>query len=455
MSLRDIPSVSAILDRIDWGNVQLPRQMVVETIRQELAAVRTAARNGQHSSKKQDILAKITFEIRRLNRPGLSSVINGTGIVLHTGLGRAPISQKVAVDAVKKAAAYTPLEFDLETGKRGERLDHVVPLITVLTDASSALVVNNNAAAVMLGLNTIAEGKEVIISRGQLVEIGGSFRIPDIIEKSGAFMKEVGTTNRTHLQDYERAISKGTAAILYAHTSNYRIEGFTKEVTVAELAHLAKRRKIPLMVDLGSGALVDLAPSGLPAEPMVKEAVDAGAGLITFSGDKLLGGPQAGIICGKKTLVSRLHRNPMYRALRCDKLTLALMERVLRGYSEKTPGENNLAYRLLSTPRKTLQKRGEKVLSLIPRKTTERLRIKLLDTTVEAGSGSLPVRSIESAALRFCPNKMKPTELARRFRMQEPPVVGYIKGNRFTIDLKAIPVSQIKNLAQAIGKVLS
>ncbi len=443
-----------ILDRIDWGNVQLPRQMVVETIRQELAAVRTAARKGRHPSEQQEILAKITSEIRRLSQPGLRGVINGTGIVLHTGLGRAPISHKVAVDAVKGAAAYTPLEFDIETGKRGERLGHVVSLITALTHAQSAAVVNNNAAALMLGLNTIAEGKEVIISRGQLVEIGGSFRIPDIIEKSGAIMKEVGTTNRTHLRDYERAISKRTAALLYVHTSNYRIEGFRKEVTVAELAQLAKRRRISIMVDLGSGALVDLVPSDLPAEPIVKEAVDAGGDLITFSGDKLLGGPQAGIICGKQSLVSRLHKNPMYRALRCDKLTLALMERTLRGYSEKSPGKNNLAYQLLSTPRKTLQKRGEKILSLIPREAVTKLGVTLLNTTVEAGSGSLPVRSIESAALRFRPNKMKSTELARRFRMQELPVVGYIKGNSFTIDLKAIPVSQIKDLARAIGKVL-
>ena len=455
MSLRDIPSVSTILDRIDWGNVQLPRQMVVETVRQELASVRASARNGRPPSSRQDILAKITSEIRRLNRPGLRGFINGTGIVLHTGLGRAPLSQKVAVEAAKAAAAYTPLEFDLESAKRGERLDHVVPLITALTGAQSALVVNNNAAAVMLSLNTFAEAKEVVISRGQLVEIGGSFRIPDVIQKSGAVMKEVGTTNRTHLRDFERAISDKTAALLYAHTSNYRIEGFTKEVAIAELAQLAKRRRVPLVVDLGSGALVDLALSGLPAEPMVEEAVHAGAGLVTFSGDKLLGGPQAGIICGKKSLISRLHKNPMYRALRCDKLTLAILERTLRGYSEKSPGKDNLAYRLLTTPRKTLRKRGEKVLSLIPRKAVTKLRITLADTTVEAGSGSLPVQSIESAALRFRPEKMKPTELARRFRTQEPPVVGYIKGNSFTIDLKAIQSSQIKDLAAAIGEVMS
>ncbi len=446
MSLRDIPSVSTILDRIDWGNVQLPRQMVVETVRQELASVRASARNGRPPSSRQDILAKITSEIRRLNRPGLRGFINGTGIVLHTGLGRAPLSQKVAVDAAKAAAAYTPLEFDLESAKRGERLDHVVPLITALTGAQSALVVNNNAAAVMLSLNTFAEAKEVVISRGQLVEIGGSFRIPDV---------RVGTTNRTHLRDFEKAINDSTAALLYAHTSNYRIEGFTKEVAIAELAQLAKRRRVPLVVDLGSGALVDLALSGLPAEPMVEEAVHAGAGLVTFSGDKLLGGPQAGIICGKKSLISRLHKNPMYRALRCDKLTLAILERTLRGYSEKSPGKNNLAYRLLTTSRETLRKRGEKVLSLIPSKAVAKLHITLADTTVEAGSGSLPVQSIESAALRFRPEKMKPTELARRFRTQEPPVVGYIKGNSFTIDLKAIQSSQIKDLAAAIGEVMS
>ncbi|MEE2876394.1 MAG: L-seryl-tRNA(Sec) selenium transferase [Candidatus Neomarinimicrobiota bacterium] len=453
MSLRDIPSVSAILDRIDWGTVQLPRQVVVKTIRQELAAVRASVRNGQEPSSQKELLAKISSEIHRLGRPGLKGVINGTGIVLHTGLGRAPISRKVAVDAVRAAAAYTPLEFDLETGKRGERLNHVVTLITALTGAESALVVNNNAAAVMLSLNTIAEGKEVIISRGQLVEIGGSFRIPDVIEKSGAVMREVGTTNRTHLRDFEKKINDRTAALLYAHTSNYRIEGFTKEVTVAKLAVLAKRRRVPLIVDIGSGALVDFTPSGLPAEPVVREVMDSGAGLVTFSGDKLLGGPQAGIICGKRSLISRLHKNPIYRALRCDKLTMAVLERILRGYSENSPGKNNLAYQLLTTPRKTVRKRGEKVLSLLPFAVVTKLQISLAETTVEAGSGSLPVQSIESAALRFHSTEMKPTELARRFRMQEPPVVGYIKGNCFTIDLKAIPSDQVKDLAGAIGKL--
>lgn len=330
MHLRDIPSVSAILDRIDWGTVQIPRQLVVETVRTELAAIRKNARNGESLPSKKEISDSILFEIDRLNRPGLTQVINGTGIVLHTGLGRAPISPKLAAEAAREVSAYSALEFDLSTGKRGERLDHVSSLLTALTGAEAALAVNNNAAAVMLSLNTLAEGKEVIISRGQLVEIGGSFRIPDVIAKSGAVMREVGTTNRTHFRDFENAIKGESAAILYAHTSNYRVEGFTREVSVAELSQLSKKRRLPLIVDLGSGALFDLADYSLPSEPVVADVISQGADLVTFSGDKLLGGPQTGLICGKRRLVSRLHKNPMYRALRCDKMTLALLERTLR-----------------------------------------------------------------------------------------------------------------------------
>ena len=259
--------------------------MVVETIRAQLASLRSSARNGQQLPTKKEITLKILAEIDRLNRPGLSQVINGTGIVLHTGLGRAPISPKLAADVAREVSTYTALEFDLETGKRGERLDHISALLTSLTGAEAALAVNNNAAALILALNTVADKKEVVISRGQLVEIGGTFRIPDVIEKSGAVMREVGTTNRTHLKDYEKGVNSETAAILYAHTSNYRVEGFTKEVSVAELATVSKKRRTPLIVDLGSGALFDLGKFSLPSEPVVRDVINSGAGVVTFSGD--------------------------------------------------------------------------------------------------------------------------------------------------------------------------
>ncbi len=453
MHLRDIPSVSAVLDRIDWRSVQLPRQMVVETVRAQLASLRSSARNGRQLPTKKEITLKIVAEIDRLNRPGLSRVINGTGIVLHTGLGRAPISPKLAADVAREASTYTALEFDLETGKRGERLDHISALLTSLTGAEAALAVNNNAAALILALNTVADKKEVVISRGQLVEIGGTFRIPDVIEKSGAVMREVGTTNRTHLKDYEKGINSETAAILYAHTSNYRVEGFTKEVSVAELATVSKKRRTPLIVDLGSGALFDLGKFSLPSEPVVRDVINSGAGVVTFSGDKLLGGPQAGLVCGKKTLISKLHKNPIYRALRCDKITLALLEWTLRSYTDGSPNSTNLTHKLLITPRTVLRRRGQKLLASLPKTTVRKLGITVVDSMVEAGSGSLPVESIESIALRFNAKNVKPTELAKRFRTQDSPVVGYIKGNRFTIDLKAVLPAQMKDLSGAIQGV--
>ncbi len=453
MHLRDIPSVSAVLDRIDWRSVQLPRQMVVETIRAQLASLRSSARNGRPLPKKKEITLKILAEIDRLNRPGLSRVINGTGIVLHTGLGRAPISPKLATDVAREVSTYTALEFDLETGKRGERLDHISALLTSLTGAEAALAVNNNAAALILALNTVADKKEVVVSRGQLVEIGGTFRIPDVIEKSGAVMREVGTTNRTHLKDYEKGINSETAAILYAHTSNYRVEGFTKEVSVTELATVSKKRRTPLIVDLGSGALFDLGKFSLPSEPVVRDVINSGAGVVTFSGDKLLGGPQAGLVCGKKTLISKLHKNPIYRALRCDKITLALLERTLRSYTDGSPNSTNLTHKLLTTPRTVLRRRGQKLLASLPKTTVRKLGITVVDSMVEAGSGSLPVESIESIALRFNAKNVKPTELAKRFRTQDSRVVGYIKGNRFTIDLKAVLPAQMKDLSGAIQEV--
>ena len=453
MHLRDIPSVSAVLDRIDWRSVQLPRQMVVETIRAQLASLRSSARNGRQLPTKKEITLKILAEIDRLNRPGLSRVINGTGIVLHTGLGRAPISPKLAADVAREASTYTALEFDLETGKRGERLDHISALLTSLTGAEAVLAVNNNAAALILALNTVADKKEVVISRGQLVEIGGTFRIPDVIEKSGAVMREVGTTNRTHLKDYEKGVNSETAAILYAHTSNYRVEGFTKEVSVAELATVSKKRRTPLIVDLGSGALFDLGKFSLPSEPVVRDVINSGAGVVTFSGDKLLGGPQAGLVCGKKTLISKLHKNPIYRALRCDKITLALLEWTLRSYTDGSPNSTNLTHKLLTTPRTVLRRRGQKLLASLPNSTVRKLGITVVDSMVEAGSGSLPVESIESVAFRFNAKNVKPTELAKRFRTQDSSVVGYIKGNRFTIDLKAVLPAQMKDLSGAIQGV--
>ena len=346
------------------------------------------------------------------------------------------------------------LEFDLDSGKRGERQDHINNLLSAICGSESSLMVNNNAAAVLIALNTCAEGKEVIVSRGQEVEIGGSFRIPDVVRKSYCNLVEVGTTNRTHLKDYEKAITKNTGTILWAHTSNYVVQGFTKEVSLTELAELAKKKRIPLVADLGSGALADMAKMGLPPEELVEEVVKTGADIITFSGDKLLGGPQSGLIVGKKKFVNKIHKNPLYRTYRCDKWTIVLMEETLRTYAsdEKVSGDN-LSLKLLTTSQNTLLKRGEKMLTDIPKKKIKDLGISLVESKVEAGSGSLPVETIPSAALQFKPNAMSVSKLAKAFRTGNIPVVGYTKGNTFYIDLKAVLPNQVSRLIQVIQDV--
>ncbi len=453
MKLRDIPSVNSILESLSWEEVHLPRSYVSDIIRKELTFLRKMAKNGKRLPDKQAVLGLVRNAVTEASASGFSQVINGTGIVLHTGLGRAPLSKKVLTTVVRDTAGYTALEIDLATGKRGERLDHVTPLLSSLTGTESALVVNNNAAAVLLVLNSLAEGKEVIISRGQMVEIGGSFRIPEVIAKSGASLVEIGSTNRTHFRDYEKAVSKETGAILVVHTSNYRVRGFTKKVAIAELSVLARKKRVPLIVDLGSGALFDLQEAGLPAEPVASQMVKQGADLITFSGDKLLGGPQAGLIVGRKRLISKLHRNPLYRALRCDKMTLLLLAQTLRTFRDMSVTKDNLTFSLLTTPRKTLRRRGNKLLTSLNRKTICRLGIELVDTEVEAGSGSLPTETLESVALKFNTTGVKASELARRFRQSDSPVLGYISGNRLFIDLKAVLPSQDSILAAAVSKV--
>ncbi|HIO61890.1 MAG TPA: L-seryl-tRNA(Sec) selenium transferase [Deltaproteobacteria bacterium] len=383
----------------------------------------------------------------------MKNIINGTGIVLHTGFGRAPIQKTRLKNVINRLGGYSNLEFNLETGTRGNRLDHVREYCAAITGSENSLMVNNNAAAVLLALNTLAEGKEVIISRGQEVEIGGSFRIPDIVRKSNCFLKEVGTTNRTHLNDYKKAINTKTGLILWVHTSNYVVKGFTKEVSLHELVELGKKKHIPVMADLGSGALIKLSKRDLPEEIPVQDVVKSGAVVITFSGDKLLGGPQAGIIVGKNRLLKQMELNPIYRTIRCGKFTIALMEETLRSYRNEEVTKDNLTLLLLSTKRVMLKKRGRKIIQSISTKRKSRLGIALIESTVEAGSGSLPACEIESMALRFYPKNQKISELAYRFRTGKTPVVGYISGNRFFIDLKTILPNQVSLLIDVINQV--
>lgn len=450
--LKELPSVSEVLLECK-STKSLHSKYMAYIIKSNLESYRRAAKKGSLKPKRAQIIQNILSEVERLTAPSMQSVINGTGIVLHTGLGRAPMKESTAKNAAKRVAGYTNLEFDLPTGTRGQRQDHVNGLLSALTGAQSSMAVNNNAAAVLLALNELGEGKEVIVSRGQQVEIGGSFRIPDVIKKSGCILKEVGSTNRTHLKDYEKAITKKTGMILWVHTSNYVVRGFTHDVSLSDLVQLGKKKRVPVVADLGSGALVDLSEKGVPKDMLVQDVVKSGVGLVTFSGDKLLGGPQAGLIVGTKTLVNKLKINPITRAVRCDKWSLAFLEESLRSFGDHGPSKNNLTISLMMASRKALTKRGEIILSHLPKKAIDKLGISLVESEVEAGSGSLPEEKLDSMAFRFKPNGISASKLATQFRIGDTPVVGYIHGHTFYIDLKAVIPGQEKELVGAISAI--
>ena len=451
--LRQLPSISEVLLDVN-KYIALHDRYIREVIKSELRGYRRTAKAGKLDIKRSAITAAILDELGSLNQSSIKNIINGTGVVLHTGFGRAPISKKVISTIAKKLEGYINLEFDLSMGKRGDRQNHIAKMLNAICGAESSLMVNNNAAAVLLVLNSLAEGKDVIVSRGQEVEIGGSFRIPDVIRKSHCTLVEIGTTNRTHLKDYEKAITKKTGAILWAHTSNYVVQGFTKEVPLTDLALLAKKKRIPLLVDLGSGALLNMIKQNLPAEKQVLDVVKTGADIITFSGDKLLGGPQSGFIVGKQRYLNAIQKNPLYRTYRCDKWTIALMDETLRTYrSNKIFSADNLTLKLLTTSQKILLNRGKKILSNLPQIKVKQLGIILVASLVEAGSGSLPEKSIPSAALKFSPRQITVASLAKDFREGTIPVIGYTKGNTFYIDLKAVLPNQLSQLIEAIKEV--
>ena len=451
-TLKDCPSVHQVLLELN-GNMLLHEDYIKYIINSELTKIRANIRKGKLSKTKRELLSHIASQVLLQSASKLVNVINGTGIVLHTGFGRAPFRGKQLKDLADRLDGYVNLEFDLESGNRGDRQTLIHEQLSSMCGADAGMVVNNNAAAVFLALNEMTQGGEVICSRGQMVEIGGSFRIPDIIEKSGAILKEVGTTNRTHLKDYEKAISNKTKLILWVHTSNYVVKGFTKEVSLSDLVILGKKHKIPVMADLGSGALLDMNLLGLADEIPVKSIVNSGPDIISFSGDKLLGGPQSGIMVGRKKWVNACKKNPLYRVLRCDKITIGLLEETLRSYRSQSFSKDNLSLTMLTTSRKVLKTRGQKVLDSLQKKTIKDLGILLVDSEVEAGSGSLPDDKIESASLSFLPKNGKVKDLAKAFRCGSIPVVGYIQKNTFYIDLKSVLPTQIKRLSTAIQEV--
>ena len=464
---KEIPSVQEILQELG-NDLPVHQNYIVKIIRDELAKYRKLVKDDKLKLSRKEIRNEIINSVELLSESSLRNVINGTGIVLHTNFGRAPIGKKILQNVTKKLSGYVNLEVDLQTGKRGDRLNHLSDMLAAITNTDGGIIVNNNAAAVLLTLNTLAAGKEVIVSRGQEVEIGGSFRIPDIVGKSNCKLVEVGTTNRTHLKDYEKAINKNTALLLWVHTSNYVVKGFTTSVTLKELAELGKRKRIPVFADLGSGALINLSNQGLPEEITVQETVKSLVSIVTFSGDKLLGGPQSGLIIGKNSVLKKIKSNPLYRALRCDKFTIALMEETLRTYKSNSVSKDNLSNALLQTTQKMLRNKADKLFSEIKPAVKKQWQIKIVDSTVEAGSGSLPEEKIESVALEFRSPRQVGTsallqqgsgvrgqieELAKKFRTRTNPVVGYIHKDKFYIDLKAILPEQYSELVDAINEV--
>jgi L-seryl-tRNA(Ser) seleniumtransferase len=453
--LRNLPSVNDILDSIDAIKYNLPYRLILKIIRKSISEFRNEIINGKKTDI-NELVPKIINELEKLNYSTLQSVINGSGIILHTGLGRAPISEVILKNSFDKLSGYINIELDIINGNRGERTNHVNFLLEGLTGSKESVIVNNNASAVLLSLNTFGEKKEVIISRGEQVEIGGSFRIPDVIKKAGCNLVEVGTTNRTHLKDYQNAITKKTGLILVAHTSNYIVKGFTKSVEIEKLVILSKKKKFPLIIDLGSGALVDLQKLGLPYEPVVQFYIKAGVDAVTFSGDKLLGGPQCGIICGKPSVIKKIRNNALYRALRCDKIIYTILEETLRTYYNPTIIKSeNLTWTLFQRKMSELEELGQYILSQLPQNIIQNSGLKLIKSKVEAGSGSLPTKNIESKALYFNSKLLKPKEIHQNFLSQKPAILGYIQNNNFYIDLKAIIDYQKDDIINSILEIFS
>ncbi|HEY1951895.1 MAG TPA: L-seryl-tRNA(Sec) selenium transferase [Gemmatimonadaceae bacterium] len=443
-SRRELPSVNSLLETAGVRHLleQHPRKVVLDAVRQTVDAARTS---GAGQRTEAEWVETITSNLLESTRPSLSRVINATGLVLHTNLGRAPLAD-AAIRAIERVAqGFSNLEYDVETGTRGSRYSHCVGLLRQLTGAEDALVVNNCAAAIVLSLNALAQRKEVLVSRGELVEIGGSFRIPEIMGRSGARLVEVGTTNRTHDDDYRRAITPKTGAIVKVHRSNFAIEGFTSDVSVERLAFIASEHGLPIIHDLGSGLILPLDDYGLSGEPTAATALASGADLVLMSGDNLLGGPQAGIILGKADMVAKLRKNPFARAMRVDKLTLSALEATLRLYLEPATALREIPVLAMLTERlEQLESRGRAIVGTLE---TDRVSARLVPSVASVGGGAFPTAQIPSCSVSL-PDSARDWE--KRLRHGDPPVIGRISEDTFLLDLRSVFPREDAALVHAI-----
>ena len=456
---RSIPKVDILLENEDVKALieKYSRDTVMESIHVEMDKLRKyiGQCDDEEKAKRQIelLVPHIEMTVTAMHTPNMRMVINATGTVLHTNLGRAPIGQKHMERVAQIATGYSNLEYNLEAGRRGERYSHFEKLLCKITGAEAAMAVNNNAAAVMLILSSIAKGGEVVVSRGELVEIGGKFRVPDVMEQSGATLVEIGTTNKTHFSDYEEAITENTKALLKVHTSNYRIVGFTDSVAIDELVPLAKKYDIPVMEDLGSGVLIDLSKYGITYEPTVQESIAKGADVVCFSGDKLLGGPQAGIIVGKKKYIDKMKKNQLTRALRIDKFTAATLELVLQEYlSEENAIKNLPVLRMITKPLDEIKKDAQ-TLSRMLKRANLPAKIEIVSCESQIGGGSLPLERIPSMAVTIRPEKISVPEFEERLRHLPVPVIPRVVNDTVLMDVRTLDkkamitlVDQLKSL---------
>jgi L-seryl-tRNA(Ser) seleniumtransferase len=454
---RALPAVNEVLESaavVALAGVH-SREQIAEAARQELAELRCRLAEGMVPDGQLAVEAIAANVVRRLGnqtQPTLRTVINATGIILHTNLGRAPLADAAAQAAFEAARGYLNLELNLETGKRASRQSAIRRWVSLLTGAESATVVNNNAAATVIALRALCQGREVVISRGQLIEIGGSFRIPEIMAVSGAILKEVGTTNITRLSDYERAIGPNTGALLRVHTSNYRLRGFTKSVPLADLIALGKKHGIRVIDDIGSGALIDFSSFGGQDEPVARVSIAAGVDLALFSGDKLLGGPQAGILAGKKECIQKIEKDPLMRAFRCGKMTLAALEATLQLYLHD---DNVLAevpaLRMLAVPLPVLRQRAEAIAGRL-RMRPGLASVQVRDDQAFAGGGSLPDQALKSCVIEIEAKEISATELALRLRTGTPAVMGRLRDGKLVLDMRTVFARQEDALVAAVAQ---